>query len=134
MAELTEQEKDARCQIVIEASQLTADGNYIEASKKLKALLDQYPESSFIASFLAHTYLNLEQLEKANYYYNYAIGKRPDNPRASIGLFHCLLDQGKKREAFAEMDRFMKIAECDDYNGIRKEILEKYGSIENYLS
>ncbi len=109
---------------LIEASEHANSGNFEAASKLLEQLLKEYSDSSLVSASLANAYWNLERLDDAVTYYKLSISLSPDFEQASLGLFHCLWDQGEKDEAFEEIKRFMLIADSEEYRKIIDEINE----------
>ena len=99
----------------------------------MQELVLSNPDSGIIRAVLADAYNDLGNMDKAEAEFKKAVKLKSDSEIVSLGLFHCLFGQDKKHEAFAEMDRFLEISDCNDYRQIIKEITLEYGSIENYL-
>lgn len=124
-------------QILSRAGRLREDGKLQEALNLLLALSNSEPESPAVLCVLGHTYWDMRQLADAIAAFKRVIEMRPGLAAASLGLFHCLWEQGKHYEALEEVKRFMSVADSSDerttiaisdYRAIIKEINEKWGS------
>jgi tetratricopeptide (TPR) repeat protein len=124
-------------QILSRADRLREDESFQEALNLLLALSNSEPESPAVLCVLGHTYWDMHQLDDAIATFKRAIEMRPAAAAASLGLFHCLWDQGKHCEALEEVKRFMSVADSSDertniaisnYRAIVSEINEKWGS------
>ena len=111
-------------QIILEASQMAGEGDYEEAQKLLFMLQEYHPNCSLVATLLANSYWNLGNLDSAIKYYERAVNIAPLMEKASLGLFNCLWEQGRKEQAMDEMKRFLTISDSETYREILKEILE----------
>ena len=68
------------------------------------------------------TFTGSRGVEKAVAAFRRATELKPESETASLGLFHCLWEMGRKEEALDEIGRYLKIADCEDYRNILAEI------------
>ena len=74
---------------------------------------------------LGSLYWDSENLKDSIIAFRKATEIKLDSKKASLGLFHTLWESDKLEEAIDEMQRFMQVAQCDDYDNISKELQEK---------
>ena len=106
------------------AQKLSKEGNILDMLEIMKGLVESNPRSAIFHAVLANAYWETGDLETAEKTFRKAIEITPDSEKASLGLFHCLWEQNRTDEAFAEMKRFMEIADSEDYRAIVNEINE----------
>lgn len=102
--------------------ELTRSKDFTMVTLILEQLIDLAPKSAKLRCVLAAVYWDTENLEKAVENFGMAIELSPTHELSSLGLFHCLWDQGKEDDAFKEMRRFQSIADSEDYRRIVEEI------------
>lgn len=103
------------------------DNGDLEAAKQL--LLDlskQDPKSPAIFSVLGDVCWDMQLLEEAVDAFRRAVSLAPKLEAASLGLFHCLWELGKRVEAMEELKRFQTTSDSPNYRDIVKEINEKW--------
>jgi len=71
---------------------------------------------------LGHIYWRMKDLEMAISSFRKATELAPRSERASVGLFHCLWEEGKQDEAIDEAKRFMTLSDSQDFREILEEI------------
>jgi tetratricopeptide (TPR) repeat protein len=99
------------------------DAGHLSASRDIfLELVRRNPENAGLRWSLGHIYWRLGDLDMAIDSFREASKTSPGSERASLGLFHCLWDQGRRIEAFEEAKRFMAISESEDYKEIINEI------------
>jgi tetratricopeptide (TPR) repeat protein len=101
---------------------LKESGDLIGAKTLLLNLVSKHHEEGWLYWYLGHIYWRLGDLELAVNTFKRATAMAPQSERASLGLFHCLWQQGKTEEAMDEVARFMAIADSEDYREILAEI------------
>ena len=107
------------------AIKLSGKGDTKGAQKLLEEIIAMKQTSPKVHAALGSTYWDLEEFDRAITHFNKATELAPDWEDASLGLFHCLWDLGKREEALEEAKRFMAIGTSIDYENIIKEINEK---------
>ena len=90
----------------------------IRGDEKFHNWAETQPEA--IQDWIYNNPNNVNLAIKAIDLYKCAIKISPKSEHASLGLFHCLWDQGKTDEALEEMKRFMSISDSEDYREISK--------------
>lgn len=105
-----------------EAMALKRDGQLSNAATIIERLVDSNPKSAKLKCALAGVYWDMEDLEPATRQFRQAVELAPTLELASLGLFHCLWEQGDQDAAFDEMRRFMAVATSDDYVRIVEEL------------
>ncbi|UCE71623.1 MAG: poly-beta-1,6 N-acetyl-D-glucosamine export porin PgaA [Nitrospiraceae bacterium] len=103
-------------QLSIEESDESASVNYIlvliinrdfkealKAFEKSEKKADLYPD--YILSWIAWAYFKVGEREQAKTFYEIIRARRPDYPRAELGIAYCLAQEGKYEEAMDIIDR-----------------------------
>jgi len=75
----------------------------LKAFEKSERKADLYPD--FILSWIAWAYFKAGEREQAKTYYEIIRARRPDYPRAELGIAYCLAQEGKYEEAMDIIDR-----------------------------
>ena len=109
----------------VEVQELYKSGDLHGAINILNELISIEPNSAKLRGTLANTYWELKNYEEANKQFKKSIELAPEWEDVSLGLFHCLWEQDRKEEAFAEMKRFMTISTSEEYKKILKDINEE---------
>ena len=107
------------------AQEKSKNNDLTGAVEVLEMLVDGNPASAIFNATLANTYKQLAVFDKAEKHFKKAVQVSPESEIISLGLFHCLWDQGKSDEAVNELNRYMSLADSDDYREIEKELKEK---------
>jgi tetratricopeptide (TPR) repeat protein len=88
---------------------------------------DRNPGRASLHWFLGHLYWKLDSLNDAINHFRKATILAPTMERASLGLFHCLWEQGNQVAALDEIKRFMAISDSEDYRKITRELTLEEG-------
>lgn len=92
----------------------------------LSELVSEYPNFGKLRAVFANALWEAGDREGATREFKIAVKKSPKSEIVSLGLFHCLLQQGQEDEAFEEMKRLTRLGvRCKDYIEIVREINEK---------
>jgi len=103
------------------------DAGDLQAARDILLDLTQADGTSAAAfAVLGGIYWTLKDLDRAIPCFEEAIGLAPKAPVASLGLFHCLWEQGRINLAIAEMKRFMAVSDSSDYRMIISEMMNKW--------
>lgn len=105
-----------------EAANLSENGRLIDAIPILEQLAYGRPDCAIFLAVLANAYWEADRIQDAERWFRLAVLARPTWEASSLGLFHCLWEQGKKEEALDEIKRFMEISYSDEYVAIVKSI------------
>jgi len=97
-------------------------GNLVSAIELIRDLINKYPDNCKLYYALGHLYWKAKRFGEAVNSFESSIAYQPDMKHASLGLFHCLWEQGKRVEALDEARRFLAIADCEEYEEIIREI------------
>ena len=90
-------------------------------------LVKDYPCLGKLRAVYANALWDRGDIEIATKEFQQAILFSPKSKIVSLGLFHCLWDQGKESDAFEEMARLTKLGvRCTDYEDIVREINDKW--------
>lgn len=83
----------------------------------MRDLVKRRPKSGLFAAILANALRSLGQVDEAESYFKHAVEFSAKSEKISLGLFHCLWQQGKEDEAFEEMRRFVRATKrmSDEY-------------------
>lgn len=99
------------------------NGNVGGVAEKMRELVGRRPDSAVFAALLANALDCLGHVDEAEQYFKTAVSLAPHSEKFSLGLFHCLWDQGKQIEALDEMKRFISGGgESADYREILSEL------------
>ena len=104
-----------------DAVKLRDQGKFDEALVVLERLFSKDPRNLALVCHGRFEF-GLGRLDKAADFFRLAIDVSHISETASLGLFHCLWNMGKKVEALDEMKRFMSISYSKDYAEILNEI------------
>ena len=107
------------------ALDLKNQGNIAEAINILEELTIERPDIAATFGMLGKILWDNGDMEKAIVSFEKATKVNPLSEKASLGLFHLLWEEDRKKEAIEEMQRYMKIATSEDYNEICNELVEK---------
>ena len=104
------------------AKLLSREHNISGVVEVMLELSASYPENAKIRAVLANAYWDLGEIASSESEFRKAVEFSPTLEIASLGLFHCLWEQGRRDEAFDEMKRFMALSDSVDYRGMVEEI------------
>lgn len=76
--------------------------------RTMRELVKRRPKSGILAGVLANALKSLGQMDEAERYFKSAVVLSPKSEKISLGLFHCLWEQGKEDDAFEEMKRLVR--------------------------
>jgi predicted Zn-dependent protease len=108
--------------MLAQAIDLKNQERYSEAAHILEQLRAENPQSASVHALLGHALWEQNQLNLAVPSFRKAVELSPQSETASLGLFHTLMELGDTRSAIAEMNRFMSIADSEEYKAIKKSI------------
>lgn len=108
-----------------EAVALIKTGDLDSARKKLLNLSVIDPTSTAIYAVLGKVYWDMHLLDEAVNAFRCGTKLNPTLEAVSLGLFHCLWELNKRKEALEEVERFMSVSDSEDYREIVREINEK---------
>lgn len=94
---------------------------YDDALRILEGLQRERPDSAPVLGILGDVFWRKHDLPNAVACFKSATKLSPKSELASLGLFHTLREQGRKRAASTEMRRFLAIAESEEYAALRNE-------------
>ena len=106
------------------AKEFSSVENYVGLLPIVKTLSKIRPNSGRLRAQLANTYDELGDIKLAEKTFYEAVELDPLHELISLGLFHCLWDQGNFYDAFEEMKRYQVLTDfqCEDYKEIMAEI------------
>jgi len=111
-----------------QALDLWHGGDPETAVDQLERLAEQYPNQVAIHGVLGGIYhYELDRAAEALPHCQKAVDLAPRSEPASIDLFHALYALGKHREAWAEMRRFVSIADSEEYNRLLSDMKKELG-------
>jgi predicted Zn-dependent protease len=97
-------------------------GRHAEAIALLNPLAAEYPKSAAVVGYLAGVYFGLNNYVKAEKSFRKASRLSPKSELASLGLFHSLWNLGRRREAFREMRRLLKVTDSEEYKMLLRDL------------
>ena len=121
-----------------EGIRLWKAGDYAAALAILRKLFKQHPRHPSITDAIGSIYREMGKLRKAKDFFQRTVELSPESELASRALFHTLFSLGHKEEAFAEMNRFLSVADSTEYrlliNQINSALVESPGDLANILN
>lgn len=100
-------------------------GNYSEAIKIFKKLVDIKPNSAAYNGTLGGIFFELGRYHSSLRYFKKAVSLSPRSELASLGYFHSLNNLNYFEAGLREMKRYLNQKHCDDYIDIIKELNSK---------
>src|SRR3712207_2806544 len=97
------------------ALRLRDGGDLLGAAAIFERLDAEYPNRVAILGMWGSLYFRLRDWARALPLYRRAVELSPKSELASLGLFHSLWGVGRSEEAFAEMRRYLSVAESAEY-------------------
>jgi predicted Zn-dependent protease len=92
----------------------------------LSRLVAGKPRAAMFNATLANTLKAVGDITPAIEHFREAVKLVPNSEPYSLGLFHILWEQGRRDEAFDEMNRFMENANSTDYQTIVADMSAKW--------
>ena len=102
------------------AIDLKNEDRYEEAAQLLEYLRGTNPQSASVYALLGHALWEQGKLPEAVSSFRRAVELSPKSELASLGLFHTSMESGDMRGADAEMNRFLAVADSEEYDAIAK--------------
>ncbi len=118
-------------EILEKAIKLQNANRHKNALKILHTLESKYSKYSPLNGLIASSYYQTNDFEKSSKYFKKTLKLNPNSELASLGLFHSLLEIGKHKIAFTEMDRFLS-ANIPKPNLYKVTISEMHKNLERY--
>ena len=87
----------------------------------MKALVDEFPETSLVHSYTAWTMSQAGQHREAMEHGRVAVKLSPESEMSSIMLFRVLWSAGEHGQAFDEMKRLEKYGHSEEYARMMQE-------------
>jgi predicted Zn-dependent protease len=97
-------------------------GRRSRALTLLVSLAAAYPKSAAVVGYLAGIYFESKQYALAEKSFRKTSRLSPKSELASLGLFHSLWQLGRRREAFAEMRRLLKLTDSEEYKTLLRDM------------
>lgn len=110
----------------LHATEFRDAGRYDEALDALNKLRGQLESSAAYWAVVGHVLWKLQRRKEATEAFRRSTGIAPKYEPPSLGLFHCLLEMKKTREAFDEMRRFLSLSESEEYRRLMKDINDEW--------
>jgi len=107
------------------ALRLRDGGDWLGAAAIFEQLDVEHPNHPAILGVWGSIYFHLKDWQRALPLYQRTVSLSPESELASLGLFHSLWNVGKRKEALAEMKRFLSLKESEEYRQLIKEIGEE---------
>lgn len=115
----TKSEMDRRLNAAIQENRA---GRHAQALAILVPLSAEYPKSAAVIGYLAGVYFGLKDYVKAEKSFRKTTRLSPKSELASLGLFHSLCHLGRRREAFREMRRLLKVTDSEKYKMLLRDM------------
>ncbi|MEO9824262.1 MAG: hypothetical protein ABJF50_07595 [Paracoccaceae bacterium] len=120
---MKEQFSDAEVQQFEKAKEFSREGNLEGQLNIMEGLVMGNPRSALFRAVLANTFWDLGNIVKAEGEFRLAIQLSPKSEKFSLGLFHCLWEQNKTKEAFEERERFTNLVDhSQEYEEMRNDL------------
>ena len=110
-----------------EAVTLRLDGKLQESLQQFQQLANEYPHFASTFGMMGDIFWELGKLEEAINCFRIVVQLTPQSELGSLGLFHVLLEAKYVNEAFAEMKRFLSLADSKEYRTFLHELKEEFG-------
>ncbi len=104
-----------------EAVHLVEEGKAPEAVETMKALVEEFPETSLVHSYAAWTMSQAGQHREAMEHGRVAVKLSPESEMSSIMLFRVLWSAGEHGQAFDEMKRLEQHGHSEEYAEMMQE-------------
>jgi tetratricopeptide (TPR) repeat protein len=108
------------------------EARQFQKSLSILALLkSKHPNSSVIFGLFASVYYELKDYKKSGKNFKKTLSIKPKSELASLGLFHCLMHQGRSRMALKEIHRFLAICKPQLYKITIEELADNIDNFES---
>ena len=104
------------------AVKLRDQGDTKDSLAILSRLAESPDATAAVFAILGSLQWDASNLPEAVISFQKAVELAPHSEDASLGLFHTLMESQKEADAFAEMKRFLSIADSQEYRTLLKEI------------
>ena len=104
------------------AIKLYRSGDSARAVESLRLLAIDFPNVTSIHAYLGLVLLELSNAIQAARHFDVATHLSPGDETVSLGLFHSLLESGRRKEAVVELRRFQSVSHSDDYDAIADDM------------
>lgn len=117
-----------------EIQELSRSGKDELVEGKLKGYLSEYPSSHVASLMLGGMYFSQDKYNEAEPLFKKVLKEKPFEPKASIGLFHCLWERNEKLDGMKLIEIFLENADKNDsknsgtiesFKSIMAELIEK---------
>lgn len=108
-----------------EARQSSLEGSM----NTLLSLEEKYPDNPAILGSIGAIFFERGDYQKSEHYFREVTKVSPHSERASLCLFHSLIELGQDIEALEEMKRYTKSYPSEEYSLIYQELRFSYGQI-----
>lgn len=108
------------------AQELKKRGDLMQSLQILESLRARHGHSAALLAAIGDAQWQMRDLPAATLSFREAIDSAPAWLPPSLGLFHCLWEQGKHRDALEEAKRFTATTGSDEYMEIVREINDKW--------
>lgn len=99
-----------------EAMRLRSAGKSKEALFALNSLIEKHSNVAILHGVIASIYYDeLQDITNALRHFELAVKYAPRSKVASLGLFHALLDNGERKKAICELERFLKLKNSPEH-------------------
>lgn len=104
------------------ALDLLEQGKSEEARSALVQIAKSHGESAALFAKLGSIEWDLGRLTEAIVHFRKATHLAPQSETASLGLFHCLWENGEREAALEEVKRFQSVGDSEDYRNIVRDL------------
>jgi predicted Zn-dependent protease len=104
-----------------EVIDMEANGEHVEAEDFLSPLLDEFPQSSLVHSYMCWIQSRAGKHREAIEHGRIAIKLTPESELSSVMLFRALWGAGEHALAFEEMKRLEKYGHSEEYARMMQE-------------
>ncbi|MFL6193798.1 MAG: tetratricopeptide repeat protein [Thermoanaerobaculia bacterium] len=103
-------------------------GDFPQALELLRDLTTDAPDDLDSLFYYGTILFHLDRYQEATEVFHKFLEHRPKNEPASLALFLSLWHLGRRREAGAEMKRFMALSDSREYSRLLSEIEEAWNA------
>ena len=104
-----------------ETIDLDAEGKLEDAERLMKALVDEFPQTSIVHSYMAWVLSRADKHREAIEHGRVAVRLSPESEMSSIMFFRVLWSAGEHQQAFDEMKRLEKFGHSEEYARLMQE-------------
>jgi predicted Zn-dependent protease len=110
-----------------EATELDANGQTAEAEALFRPLVEEFPQSSLVHSYMCWILSRAGKHREAIEHGRVAVKLSPESELSSVMLFRTLWGAGEHALAFEEMKRLEKLGHSEEYARMMREWNEETG-------